>query len=52
MQNKYCFEAVDRSLCDIRGNRNHLFGNLPAILGEDWAQIFPVVCHGSRDAIV
>lgn len=51
MQNKYCFEAVHRSLCDIRGN-NHLFGGLPAILGGDWAQILPVIRHGNRAAIV
>lgn len=51
MQNKHCFEAVHRSLCDIRGS-NHLFGGLPAILGGDWAQILPVVRHGNRAAIV
>lgn len=51
MQNKHCFEAVHRSLCDIRGN-DHLFGGLSAILGGDWAQILPVVRHGNRAAIV
>lgn len=51
MQNKHCFEAVHRSLCDIRGN-DQLFGGLPAILGGDWAQILPVVRHGNRAAIV
>lgn len=37
---------------DIRGNKNCLFGGLPAILGGDWAQILPVVPHGSRAATV
>ena len=52
MQNKHCFEAVHQSLCDIRGDKDHMFGGLPAILGGDWAQILPVVRHGSRAAIV
>ena len=47
MQSKYCFEAVQRSLQNIHGNRTHLFGGLPAILGRDWAQILPAVRHGS-----
>lgn len=51
MQHKYCFEAVHRTLCDIRGNE-HTFGGIPAILGGDWAQILPVVRHGNRAAIV
>ena len=52
MQNKHCFEAVHRSLCDICGDKDHLFGGLPALLGGDWAQILPVVRHGNRAAIV
>lgn len=52
MQNKHCFEAVHQSLGDIRGDKDHLFGGLPVILRGDWAQILPVVCHGSRAAIV
>ena len=52
MQNKYCFEAVHRSLQNIRGDKTHLFEGLPAILRGDWAQILPVVHHDSRAAIV
>lgn len=52
MQNKHCFEAVHQSLCDICGDKDHLFGGLPALLGGDWAQILPVVCYGNRAAIV
>ena len=51
MQNKRCFEAVDRTLKDIRSN-NALFGGLPVLLGGDFAQIPPVVRHGNRSAIV
>lgn len=42
MQHKYCFEAVHRTLCDIRGDHNYTFGALPAILGGDWAQILQI----------
>ena len=52
MQNKHCFEVVHWSLSDIRGDKDHLFGGLPVILEGDWAQILPVVRHGSRAAIV
>ena len=52
MQNKHCFEAAHQSLCDICGDKDHMFGRLPAILRGDWAQILPVVCHGSCAAIV
>ena len=36
MQNKRCFEAVDRSLKDIHSN-NTLFGGLPVLLSGDFA---------------
>lgn len=52
MQHKHCFDAVHRTLCDIRGDPDHTFGGLPAILGGDWAQILPVVRHGNRASIV
>ncbi|OBZ80812.1 ATP-dependent DNA helicase pif1, partial [Choanephora cucurbitarum] len=51
MQNKRCFEAVDRTLKDI-GSNNTLFGGLLVLLGGDFAQIPPVVRHGNRSAIV
>jgi hypothetical protein len=42
MQSKYDFEAVDRTLRDIR-DCEEPFGGLPVILGGDFAQILPVV---------
>ena len=49
MQHKYCFEAVSRSLNDLRGtSHDSLFGNIPILLGGDVAQILPVVCRGNR----
>jgi hypothetical protein len=47
MQHKYCFEAVSRSLADIRGN-DLPFGGIPVILGGDFAQILPVIPRGNR----
>ena len=52
MQHKYCFEAVHHTLCDICGDKEHIFGGLPAILGRDWAQILPVVQRGNRTSII
>ena len=49
MQHKYCFEAVSRSLNNIRGTGDDsLFGNIPVVLGGDFAQILPVVRRGNR----
>jgi ATP-dependent DNA helicase PIF1 len=42
MQNKYDFEAVDRTLRDIRDCEKP-FGGLSMILNNDFAQILPVV---------
>ena len=51
MQHKYCFEAVHRTLMDVRAD-DALFGGLPIVLGGDFAQILPVVQRGNRAAIV
>ena len=51
MQNKLFFEAVDRSLKDVCGNEK-LFGGIPVVLGEDFAQIPPVIKNGNRAMIV
>ncbi|KAH0614326.1 uncharacterized protein H6S33_006212 [Morchella sextelata] len=53
MQNKYCFEAVSRTLNDICSvGDDCLFGNIPVVLGGDFAQILPVVQRGNRAQIV
>lgn len=51
MQHRHAFEAVDRTLKDIR-NSEELFGGLPSVLGGDFLQILPVVKHGSRSDVV
>lgn len=51
MQNKHCFETVDRTFRDVCDNRM-LFGGIPIIFGGDFAQIAPVVKYGERPEIV
>jgi hypothetical protein len=51
MQHRHCFEAVDRTLRDIREN-DVLFGGIPTLFGGDFAQILPVVRRGKRPQIV
>ena len=53
MQHKYCFMAVNRALNDIcNAEEGQYFGNIPIVLGGDFAQILPIVPHGNRGAIV
>jgi PIF1-like helicase len=51
MQHRYCQEAVDRTLRDIRENDN-LFGGMTVVFGGDFQQILPVILKGSRPEIV
>jgi len=51
MQHKLCFEAVNRTLQDIR-RCNKLFGGIPTLFGGDFAQILPVVKNGNRGQTV
>jgi len=51
MQHKHCFEAVHRTLQDIRGS-DALFGGVPTVFGGDFAQILPVIKRGTRPQIV
>jgi len=53
MQHRYCFEAVNRTLNNIcNASENAVFGNIPILLGGDFAQIAPVVPHGNRAATI
>jgi hypothetical protein len=51
MQHCFAFEAVDRTLQDIRSNPA-LFGGIPTILGGDFLQTLPVVTHGTKSDIL
>jgi len=49
MQHCYCFKAVNCILHDICNTSNHcLFGNIPILLGGDFAQIALVIPHSNR----
>ena len=51
MGHKHAFECLDRSLQDVRKNKNPL-GGVTVLFVGDWRQILPVVRHGSREQIV
>jgi hypothetical protein len=51
MTNKLIFNAVDRTLQDIRHDlpgEDNPFGGIPTIFGGDFQQILPVIPHGNR----
>ncbi|XP_015075447.1 uncharacterized protein LOC107019470 [Solanum pennellii] len=57
MANKYCFEALDKSLKDILRDRfenscDKPFGSLKIMCGGDFRQIMPVIPKGTRADIV
>ena len=52
MNNKYCFEALDKSLQDIRDNYYEPFGGMTVVLGGDFRQILPVILSGTKEHII
>ncbi|XP_057425596.1 uncharacterized protein LOC130718957 [Lotus japonicus] len=57
MLNKFCFEALDRTLRDLmrardESNADKPFGGKVVVLGGDFRQILPVIPKGSRQDIV
>ena len=51
MANRRAFEAVDRTLRDLR-DRDEIFGGVLTVLSGDWRQILPVVKNGGRAQVV
>jgi hypothetical protein len=51
MQHRYCYEAVDRMLQDVRDN-GRPFGGITVLFAGDFRQCLPVVPNGSRGQIV
>jgi hypothetical protein len=57
MAHRNCFEALDKSLCDILRCTNENsdkipFGGMIVVLGGDFKQILPMVTKGRREHIV
>lgn len=53
MMSKYCFQALDRTLCDImKTTDERLFGGKVVVFGGDFRQILPVIPQGNRADIV
>ena len=52
MADRWMLEAIDRTLRDVRDQKDTLFGGLPVLLSGDWRQCLPVVTKGSRADIV
>ena len=52
MNNKFCFEALDKSLQDLKNNYDQPFGGITIILGGDFRQILPVITSGTKEHII
>ena len=57
MANRKCFEALDRTFCDIEKVKNPEIANIPfggkvVVLGGDLRQILPVVEDGSKQDVI
>ena len=52
MNNKYCFEALDKTLQDLRHNFDCPFGGMTVVLGGDFRQILPVIPSGTKEQII
>ncbi|GJS83511.1 DNA helicase [Tanacetum coccineum] len=52
MNDRRCFETLDRTLRDILDQPNHLFGGKTVMLGGDFRQTLPVKRGASRNEII
>ncbi|GJS10691.1 DNA helicase [Tanacetum coccineum] len=52
MNNRRCFETLDRTLRDILDTPNKLFGGKPIMLGGDFRQTLPIKKKASRTEII
>ncbi|KAG7532765.1 Nucleic acid-binding OB-fold [Arabidopsis thaliana x Arabidopsis arenosa] len=53
MMTKFCFEALDKSFCEIMKNRNNkVFGGKVVVFGGDFRQVLPVIPGAGRAEIV
>ena len=52
MTNKYCFEALDKTLQDLKNDFSRPFGGMTVILGGDFKQILPVIPNETKENII
>ncbi|GJX77841.1 DNA helicase [Tanacetum coccineum] len=52
MNDRWCFETLDRTLRDILDEPNHIFGGKTVMLGGDFRQTLPVKKAATRDEII
>ena len=52
MINRLAFEAFDRTLRDVTGDNDSIFGGKVVVFGGDFRQILPVIPNGSRQDVV
>ncbi|XP_076905527.1 uncharacterized protein LOC143561290 [Bidens hawaiensis] len=52
MNDRRCFESLDRSLKDILNNERHLFGGKSILLGGDFRQTLPIKSKASKTTII
>ena len=52
MNNKYCFEALDKILQDLKNNFEQPFRGMTVVLGGDFRQILLVIPSGTKEEII
>ena len=52
MNNKYCFEALDKTLQNLINNYEQPFGGMTTVLGDDFRQILSVITSGTKEQII
>ena len=48
MNNRKCFEAIDKTLRDILNEPTHPFGGKSVLLGGDFRQTLPIKPKGTK----
>ena len=52
MNDKYCFEALDKTMKDVFNNFKKLFGGMSVLLGGDFRQILLVKLREGKEVII
>ena len=52
MNNKFCFEALDKSLQDLKDNYDQPIGGMTIVFCGDFIQTLPVITSGTKEHII